>query len=264
MTRLLVLTTTLLAVGACSAGPTADAGAGCVGVPANLTEYQCVGGGSLSCDDSLAQALAQNPADCGAAPDTLGDVAVLDCPALEGVRYLTGTPGDVVECFYPRDGGGPTGGIAWTDRGVLVAGTVSGGCSRHPAPSCTADGGVDAGQPVCVGVPASVTSYQCVEAVAPYTDNCLGSLEQTLAAHTADCDAGPGILGHVEVKDCPALQAAAWVYGPPGDTFECFYTRDGGVVTGFINFSDHGVVAGGTVEGDACTTLPAPSCRDGG
>lgn len=124
------------------------------------------------------------------------------------------------------------------------------------------DGGGDAGTPVCTGVPARLTQYTCVEASYLHPLACKDTFEATLAEHTVDCDAGPGILGHVAVGDCVELRSVSWVYGFPGDTYECFYARDGGAWTGGINYSDHGVLVTGHV-GD-CAPQEAPGCRDGG
>jgi hypothetical protein len=149
-----------------------------------------------------------------------------------------------------------------------VCATLAACSGASPPDDAGVDGGVDAGsdagQPVCFGVPANVTSFTCVAAETPYTDWCLATVEQTLAAQTTDCDAGAGIVGYVSELSCADLRAAAWTYGFPGDTFECFYPRDGGALSGFINYSDHGTLVGGTVGGDGCTPLAAPSCRDGG
>lgn len=143
---------------------------------------------------------------------------------------------------------------------AVVAG-VSACSGGGPADAGDTDGGQDAG-PVCTGVPARLTQYTCVETSFLTDVACRTSLETTLSEHTADCDAGPGIVGYVSVNDCGALESVSWTYGFPGDTYECFYGRDGGAFTGGINYSDHGVLATGHVG--ECTALGAPSCRDGG
>lgn len=134
-------------------------------------------------------------------------------------------------------------------------------CSGAGPSDAGADAGLDAG-PECTGVPARLTEYTCVETSLLTDVACRASLATTLSEHTADCDAGPGIVGYVSVNDCGALESVSWTYGFPGDTYECFYGRDGGAFTGGINYSDHGVLVTGQV-GD-CTALGAPSCRDGG
>jgi hypothetical protein len=147
-------------------------------------------------------------------------------------------------------------------RRVLAAMSLVLAACSGASPS---DGGVDAGAdagPVCTGVPARLTQYTCVEATLSYPSTCQASFEATLAQQTADCDAGPGIVGYVAEGDCADLRSVSWVYGFPGDTYECFYARDGGAWTGSINYSDRGVFLGGHV-GD-CTPRPPPTCRDGG
>lgn len=68
---------------------------------------------------------------------------------------------------------------------------------------------------------------------------------------------------HLSVGECGAgLQAVRWVYGFPGDTYECVYPEDGGASVGGINYSDRGVFIAGQV-GD-CSTVEPPACRDGG
>lgn len=124
------------------------------------------------------------------------------------------------------------------------------------------DAGADAG-PVCTGVPATLTQYTCLAAAFPYPSPCQATLEATLAQRqNVDCDAGPGIVGYVGVGECADLRSVAWVYGFPGDTYECFYARDGGAWTGGINFSDRGTFVGGHVGG--CPQQAPPACRDGG
>ena len=134
-------------------------------------------------------------------------------------------------------------------------------CSGASASDAGSDGGEDAG-PVCTGVPARLTQYECVEAQYLSPVACKATFDETLALHTADCDAGPGIVGYVAEGSCADLRSVSWVYGFPGDTYECFYARDGGARTGGINCSDHGVLVTGHV-GD-CPAMAAPACRDGG
>lgn len=119
--------------------------------------------------------------------------------------------------------------------------------------------GIDAG-PTCTGVPARLTQFTCVErtVAAP----CETTLAATVSRHFANCDAGLGIVGHLSLGECADLDSVRWTYGFPGDTYECFYARDGGAWVGAINFSDHGVLAGGHV-GDCASREPA-MCRDGG
>ncbi|GMU59666.1 MAG: hypothetical protein AMXMBFR34_14290 [Myxococcaceae bacterium] len=139
-------------------------------------------------------------------------------------------------------------GASGTDGGTTDAGT---------------DAGVDAGAQ-CFGVPPRLTQYTCVAATGRYPITCEATLEVTLAQHPAnlDCDAGPGVLGYAAVGECPESSSVSWVYGFPGDTYECFYAKDGGAWTGGINSSDRGVFLAGTV-GD-CPPRPVPACRDGG
>lgn len=74
------------------------------------------------------------------------------------------------------------------------------------------------------------------------------------------CDAGPGILGYLAEGVCPdGLVSVSWVYGFPGDTYECFYGEDGGTLVGLINFSDRGPRLAGRVS--ECVAQPAPACR---
>ncbi|MDP1821630.1 MAG: hypothetical protein Q8L48_00225 [Archangium sp.] len=131
-----------------------------------------------------------------------------------------------------------------------------------PAPDAGTDAGLDAG-PLCRGVPARLTEYLCVEPGGAGAPRCEPTLAAAVAAHfTGNCDAGPGILGHLSLGECPTLESVRWVYGFPGDTYECFYERDGGPSVGGINFSDHGVIVAGQV-GD-CSTITPSTCRDGG
>lgn len=140
-------------------------------------------------------------------------------------------------------------------------------CAGTPSPP---DAGTDAGIGIdtdagarCEGVPARITEYRCVELGAAGSARCEPTLAAAVAAHfTGNCDAGPGILGHLSLGECPTLESVRWVYGFPGDTYECFYERDGGAAVGGINFSDRGVIIAGQVGG--CSTLAPPACRDGG
>lgn len=143
---------------------------------------------------------------------------------------------------------------------VTVAG-CSGAMESDGGTDAGRDGGNDAG-PTCTGVPARLASATCVALESFYAQTCGASPAQALAAHTASCDAGPGILGYVSEGTCPdGLVSVAWVYGFPGDTYECIFAPDAGLV-GAINFSDHGTLLAGRVA--ECTPRPAPSCRDGG
>lgn len=141
----LFLTAVLAGFSACSgalasADGGVDAGPVCTGVPASLTQYTCLGVGSMSaCKDSLATTLSEHPADCDAGLGVVGYVSVNDCGGLESVSWTYGFPGDTYECFYGADGGAFTGGINYSDRGVFVAGQI-GACTAQGAPSCR-DGG---------------------------------------------------------------------------------------------------------------------------
>jgi hypothetical protein len=95
-----------------------------------------------------------------------------------------------------------------------------------------------------------------------FSSICGASFASTVAAHYQGCDAGPGIVGYLGVSDCGEFATVSWTYGFPGDTYECFYPRDGGSAVGALNFSDHGVLAAGRV-GD-CVSGPPSMCRDGG
>jgi hypothetical protein len=143
---------------------------------------------------------------------------------------------------------------------ALVMGACSGGGSTQDS-GVTADAG-----PQCTGVPARLTQYTCVGQGEPGSaaQRCESTYEATVAAHfVGNCDAGPGILGHVSVGECgEGLRAVRWVYGFPGDTYECVFPGDGGAVVGAINFSERGVFVSGQV-GD-CSTVAPSSCRDGG
>jgi hypothetical protein len=143
----------------------------------------------------------------------------------------------------------------------VVLAACSGASASDAGTDAGSDGGADAG-PVCTGVPARLTQYTCVEATFPFPITCEATFEATLAQQTANCDAGPGIQGYVAEGDCVDLRSVSWVYGFPGDTYECFYARDGGAWTGGINFSDRGTFIGGHV-GD-CAPKPTAACRDGG
>ena len=124
-----------------------------------------------------------------------------------------------------------------------------------------ADAGVDGG-PTCLDVPSRITEFTCVELGGPGAARCEPTLAAAVTAHFAGCDAGPGIVGYLSVGECSTLESVRWTYGFPGDTYECFYERDGGPFVGGINFSDRGVLVAGQV-GD-CSTLAPPACRDGG
>lgn len=137
------------------------------------------------------------------------------------------------------------------------------GCAGPtPEPDAGVDAGNDAG-PSCSGVPARLVGQStCVELGEFAAQTCGASAAAALASHAASCDAGPGVPGYVAEGSCPdGLVSVAWVYGFPGDTYECFYAADAGLV-GLINFSDHGPLVAGRVS--ECTPRPAPSCRDGG
>ena len=131
-------------------------------------------------------------------------------------------------------------------------------CAPTPGPT---DSGVDAG-PRCVDVPSRLTEFTCVEVGAPGSARCEPTLAEAVTAHYAGCDAGPGIVGYLSLGECATLDSVRWTYGFPGDTYECFYERDGGPSVGGINFSDRGAFVAGHV-GD-CSTLAPPACRDGG
>ena len=146
------------------------------------------------------------------------------------------------------------------------------GCSgTPPGADAGSDSGIDAGDdvidagPRCFGVPATLTQYTCVGMGEPGSARCTEpNFEAAVAANFRnDCDAGPGILGHLSVGECnPGLKAVRWVYGVPGDTYECFYPTDGGVAVGGINYGDRGVFVSGSVA--VCPTEPPSMCRDGG
>ena len=148
-------------------------------------------------------------------------------------------------------------------RLVLGAAMVMCACSAA-GPEAVDAGLADAGA-VCTGVPARITQFLCVANGAPgsATQRCESTPEATVAAHfVGNCDAGPGILGHVSVGECEGgLRAVRWVYGFPGDTYECVFPEDGGAV-GAINFSDRGVIVSGQVG--ECSTVAVSACRDGG
>ncbi|MEW5738186.1 MAG: hypothetical protein AB1938_04635 [Myxococcota bacterium] len=146
--------------------------------------------------------------------------------------------------------------------GLWLAGCSGASGVDAGGPDAGVDGGLDAGAE-CVGVPAHLTQSTCVAATGRYPIGCEATFEATLAQRTnVDCDAGPGILGYVAVGECAELASVSWVYGFPGDTYACFYAKDGGAWTGGINYSDRGVFLAGTV-GD-CAAQPPPACRDGG
>ncbi len=130
-----------------------------------------------------------------------------------------------------------------------------------PTPPAVDAGSPDAG-PRCEGVPTRLSQSQCVGVGTAGAPPCDSSAAAAISAHFGNCDAGPGILGHLSVGECGSLEVVRWVYGFPGDTYECFYPRDGGAPVGGINFSDHGVIVAGEIA--ECTTLAAPACRDGG
>jgi hypothetical protein len=111
-------------------------------------------------------------------------------------------------------------------------------------------------------LPARYSTAICEPLTAPWTNSCGVSRHDALAQHAADCDAGPGFLGHVGVASCDGLESVGWVYGFPGDTQWCFYGADGGGLQGVLTLSDQGVLAAGHVAD--CIEQAADSCRDGG
>ncbi|MBL8912121.1 MAG: hypothetical protein JNM17_15605 [Archangium sp.] len=130
------------------------------------------------------------------------------------------------------------------------------GCSTpiaFPDSGSQADaGGADAG-PQCSGVPANFGAI-CVELDFYRTNACATSASATINAHLDVCDAGRWLTR----ADCNAeLESARWQYGPIGDTYECFYARDGGTLVGAINRSDHGILAAGTVTDCAAVSMTA-------
>lgn len=134
------------------------------------------------------------------------------------------------------------------------------GCSGPgPTPSDAGTAETDAG-PRCLGVPSLLTQFTCVGQGEPGSARCTEpTLKAAVTAHFSNCDAGPGILGHLSVGDCGGgLRAVRWVYGFPGDTYECVYASDGGASVGGINFGDRGVFVSGQV-GD-CSTEPPAMC----
>jgi hypothetical protein len=155
---------------------------------------------------------------------------------------------------------GPTG-MRW----IALLTLALFGCGPGGSSDAGTDGGPDGGDggAVCTGVPAHLTQYTCEAATFPYPITCEATWAETLAARTGiDCDAGPGVGGHVAVSHCDGLDSVSWVYGFPGDTYQCFYLTDGGAWTGGINYSDRGVFLAGHLAD--CTDELPPACRDGG
>lgn len=131
--------------------------------------------------------------------------------------------------------------------------------------ACSGGGAFEAGAQPDAGTSA-VTEVQCTGVPARLNARCVGldtfegicgpTREATLTQQFTACDAG------VTAGECADLQSVRWVYGFPGDSYECFYAPDGGGLQGAINHSDHGVLAAGRVG--ECTPQAPPQCRDGG
>jgi len=147
----------------------------------------------------------------------------------------------------------------WMKRLVLVGWLFAACSGAGPTDAGVPDAGIDAG-PECFGVPPRL-SATCV-GLDTFSSICGALFSSTVSAHFQGCDAGEGIVGYLGVSDCGEFATVSWTYGFPGDTYECFYPRDGGTVVGALNFSDHGVLAAGRV-GD-CVSGPPSMCRDGG
>lgn len=113
--------------------PSSCQGPTCIGAPSTA---MCVdGAGFTQCRASAALTLSEHAADCDAGAGIVGYVAQGDCGELESVTWTYGFPGDTMECFYERDGGVFTGGLNFTDRGVLASGRVA-SCTYQPTASC--------------------------------------------------------------------------------------------------------------------------------
>lgn len=130
------------------------------------------------------------------------------------------------------------------------------GCSTPMAlEDAGVDAGVDAGAvdagPECFDVPPRFQAT-CGSLDFYRTYACKPTAAETVQAHLGLCDAGYFLTR----GECGAsLESARWQYGPIGDTYECFYARDGGALVGAINFSDHGTLAAGTVGDCAATSV---------
>lgn len=100
-----------------------DAGPQCFNVPARL-QAMCVGLDFYRTNACAPTAAATVQAHLGVC-DAGWILERGDCgSSLESARYQYGFPGDTYECLYARDGGTLVGALAFTDRGVLAAGTV--------------------------------------------------------------------------------------------------------------------------------------------
>lgn len=111
-------------------GGSLDAGPVCNGVYAGLQVAFCVELDfyqRYACKPSALQTFTAN---CDA-----GAPEAWSCGALEAVSYTYGPFGDAYRCFYPPDGGALVGAINFSDRGVLVAGSIA-ECTPRTAPAC--------------------------------------------------------------------------------------------------------------------------------
>jgi hypothetical protein len=135
-------------------------------------------------------------------------------------------------------------------------------CSGTPSTDAGLDAGtVDAGAtdagPRCEGVPSRLNNPPCQE-LSVYATICGSSRDSTVAREFETCDAGPGIVGYLGVGNCGEFATVEWTYGPPGDTYTCYFAADGGALVGVINYTDRGPLVAGRVG--ECTAGKPPMC----
>ena len=144
---------------------------------------------------------------------------------------------------------------------VLLLAACSGTPSTDAGIDAGHDAGVDAGAtdagPRCDGVPSRLNNPPCQE-LSVYATICGASRDSTVAREFDNCDAGPGIQGYLGVGNCGEFATVEWTYGPPGDTYVCYFAADGGGLVGVINYTDRGPLVAGRVG--ECTAQKPPMC----
>lgn len=227
--------------------------------------------GASVCDVSLG-AFTKDPSAIPYCPGTIeealaalgcGDwlqVSAGACGDLYSIRFVYGPPGDFFQCVYDAAGGALVG-ASWSpdNHPRQNAGTLPPDSCSLDADPCAVDGGTlpdsfgdcDGGS-VCE---VSLAAFTKNPGAIPY---CEASRSAALAALA--CTSGMSITDGT----CGDLYSIRYVYGPPGDYYQCVYNDSLGQLVGAIWAPDnHPMQVAGTRPPADCQLGNTP-CPDAG